>query len=93
MTNRLFTKGHKPFLERMTNHIEIKIILSWKFLEPWKKSRILLNFLFNVKGSYEQVLVSPRTVEKLVKYSRIYGFVLYSAYDIIVLFLTILELS
>ena len=28
MINNLFTKGHKTFLERMTNHLEIINILS-----------------------------------------------------------------
>ena len=37
MINKLFTKGHKIFLERMTNHLEIKNILSWKFLKSWRK--------------------------------------------------------
>ena len=40
---------------------------------------------FHVKRSFEQVLESPRRIEKLVEYSRIDGFVLYLAYDIIVL--------
>ena len=37
MINKLFTKIHKIFLERMTNHLEIKNSLSWKVLEPWRK--------------------------------------------------------
>ena len=35
--NKLFTKCHKTFLERMTNHLEIKNSLSLKVLEPWGK--------------------------------------------------------
>ena len=35
MKNKLFTKGHKIFQERMTNHLEIKNSLSLKVLEVW----------------------------------------------------------
>ena len=35
MINKLLTKGHNAFLERMPNHLEIKNSLSWTFLEPW----------------------------------------------------------
>ena len=35
--NKLFTKCHMTFLERMTNHLEIKNSLSLKVLEPWRK--------------------------------------------------------
>ena len=42
---------------------------------------------FSVSKSFEWVLESPRRVKKLVECSRIDGFVLCLAYDIIVLFL------
>ena len=45
--NMLFNKGHRIFLERMTNHLEIKNILSWKFLEPWRKIRNYLELSFS----------------------------------------------
>ena len=46
MKYKLLTKGHKIFLERMRNHLEIKNILSWKFLEPWRKipNSLVLSF-------------------------------------------------
>ena len=47
LINKLFTKGHKIFLERMTKHLEIKNILSWKFLEPWRKIRNSLELSFS----------------------------------------------
>ena len=37
MISKLFTEGHNTFLQRMVHHLEIENILSWKFLEPWKK--------------------------------------------------------
>ena len=46
MINKLFTEGHKIFLERMTNHLEIKNILSWKFMEPWRKIQNSLELSF-----------------------------------------------
>ena len=51
MINKLFTEGHKIFLERMTNRLEIKNILSWKFLEPWRKicNSLELSFLCQKK--------------------------------------------
>ena len=71
MINKLFTEGHKIFLERTTNHLEIKNILSWRFLEPWRKYGTLWNSLFcYIKRSFERVLESPRKVEKLVEYRR-----------------------
>ena len=42
---------HEIFLERMTNHLEIKNSLSWKVLV--EKSRILWNSLFAAKRSFE----------------------------------------
>ena len=47
--NKLFTKGHKIFLEGMTYHLEIKNILSWKFLEPWRKIQNSLELFFMPK--------------------------------------------
>ena len=41
-------------------------------------------FFLYTKRSSEWGLESPRRIEKFVEYSRIYGFVLYLAYDIIV---------
>ena len=41
-------------------------------------------FFFHANRSFEHVLESSRRIEKLVEYSRIDGFVLYLAYDIIV---------
>ena len=49
MINKLFTEGHKIFLERITNHLEIKSSLSWKVLEPWRKIRNSLELSFHVK--------------------------------------------
>ena len=77
MINKLFTKGHKNFLE---------IVYQGRFWSLGEKSEILWNFLFYAKRSFEWVLESPRRIEKLVEYSRIYGFGLYLAYDIIVVF-------
>ena len=69
----------------MTNHLEVKNSSSWKVLEPWRKVRnSLALFFFMPKEEFEWVLESPRRIEKLVEYSRIYGFDLYLAYDIIV---------
>ena len=45
--NKLFTKGHKIFLEKMTNHREIKNNLSWKVLEPWRKVQNSLELSFS----------------------------------------------
>ena len=66
----------------MTNHLELKIFYHGNFWNRREKSRILWNFLFHVKRSFEQVLESLRRFEKLVEYSRIYGFGLYLAYAI-----------
>ena len=85
MIYKLLTKGRKIFLEKMRNHIEIKIFYHGSFWNLGEKSRNLWYFLFHVKGSFQRVLESPRRVEKLVEHSRIDGFVLYLAYDIIVL--------
>ena len=49
MIKKLFTKGHKIFLERMANHLEIKTSLSWKVLEPWRKGRNSLELSFSYK--------------------------------------------
>ena len=45
--NKLFTKGHKIFLQRMTNYLEINNSLSWKALEPWIKVRNSLKISFS----------------------------------------------
>ena len=50
MINKLFIKGDKVSLERMTNHLEITNILSWKFLE----------LSFPCQKSFKWVLESPR---------------------------------
>ena len=50
----------------MTNHLEIKNVLSWKFPE---KSGFPRTFLFMPNGSSEQVLESSR-IERLVELSR-----------------------
>ena len=47
MINKLFTKGHKTFLERMTNYLEIKKSLAPKVLEPWRKVCNLLELSFS----------------------------------------------
>ena len=61
------------FSRKMTNHLEIKNVLLWKFLEKSMPNR-----------SSEWVLESSRRIEKLVEHSRINVFVLYLAYNIIV---------
>ena len=91
MINKLFTKVHKIFLERMTNHLESKNILSWKFLEPWRKIKNSLELSFSCQRSFEQVLELPRRVEKLVEYSRINVFIFSIRYHSS--FLIILDLS
>ena len=85
MINKLFTEGHNIFLKRMTNHLEIKNSLSWKFLEPWRKILNSLELSFSCQRSFEWVLESPQRVEKLVEYSRINEFVIYLLYGIIAL--------
>ena len=48
LINKLVTKGrHKILLERIANHLEIKNIISWKFLEPWRKIRNYLELSFS----------------------------------------------
>ena len=49
MIIKLFTKFHKLFLERMTNHLEINNSLSWKILEPWRKVCNSLKLSFSCK--------------------------------------------
>ena len=61
------------FSRKMTYHLVIKNVLSWKFLEKSMPNR-----------SSEWVLESSRIIEKLVEHSRINVFVLYLAYYIIV---------
>ena len=47
MINKLFTEGHKIFLERPTIHLEIKNSLSWKVLETWGKVQNFLELSFS----------------------------------------------
>ena len=83
MINKIFTKGHTIFLERMTNQLGIKNSHG-RFWNLGEKSRILWNFLFHAKNRFEWVVESPRRTEELVEYSRIYGLGLYLAYNILV---------
>ena len=52
MITKLFTKGHKIFLERMTNHLEIKNSLSWKVLEPRRNVRNSLELSFSCQKKF-----------------------------------------
>ena len=65
----------------MTNHLEIKHVLSWKFPE---KSGFCSTFFYMPIRSSDQVLESSRRIEKLVELSRTDVLDLYLAYDIIV---------
>ena len=65
----------------MTNHLEIKNVLSWKFT---KKSEIRYTFFFMPNRSSEQVLELSRRIEKIVKLPRNNVLDLYLAYDIII---------
>ena len=38
---------HEIFLEKMTNHLEIKNSLPWKVLEPWRKIQNSLKLSFS----------------------------------------------
>ena len=65
----------------MTNHLEIKNVLSWKFR---KSLEFPSTFFFMPDRSSEKVLESSRKIEKLVVLSRTNVLFLNLAYDIIV---------
>ena len=47
-----FTEGHKIFLEGLTNYLEIKNSLSWKFLEPLGKIQDSLELSFSFQKKH-----------------------------------------
>ena len=69
----------------MTNHLEIKYSITEHSGIFEKKSRILYNFLFHANRNYEQIPDASRRIEKPVEHPKINNFVLYLAYDIIVI--------
>ena len=50
---KFFTKCHKTFPERMTNHLEIINSLSLKVLEPWRK----------IVSEYDQKIPQSQTAD------------------------------
>ena len=52
----------------MTNHLEIKNVLSWKFPE---ESGIDQNFLFHVNSKFWKLVEFSGIIEKFVEFSRI----------------------
>ena len=66
MLNMLFTKGPKTFLERVANHLEINNSLSWKVLEPLRKSlEFTGNFYFMPKEALSGFWNHPEELRNL----------------------------